>query len=275
MMHALIFGGNGRIARAMTKLLLARSWTVTSIIRNPRQEAGIFSLGEGQPGKVQVLYYDLSDLKTAQDAEELFTRSGADCGVFAAGSFTNVYGIDRDAAKSAIAAATTLPTVTKFLMISFPASRRKPAPWWNEKDIADYTSEQNAYPEIGDAKMQADEYFVAMAHARRRRDGAKSNSDSTFQAISLRPTWLTMGKGTGRISLGKTRALGTVAIEDVAGVAAEMLSRDDVSGWFDLVQGGEGIAEAVEGVVRGGVDCVEGEDLEGMYSLADLEEIRH
>ncbi|KAL3440208.1 hypothetical protein BJX65DRAFT_316790 [Aspergillus insuetus] len=268
-MHVLIFGGNGRIARAMTKLLLARSWTVTSIIRNPRQAAGILSLGEGQPGKIHVFYYDLSDLKTASDAEGLFTRSGADCGVFAAGSFTNVYTIDRDAAKSAIAAATTLPSVTKFLMISFPASRRKPAPWWNEKDIADYTSERNAYPEIGDAKVQADEFLVAMAHARRRRDGPGAEFHRPFQAISLRPTWLTTGKGTGRVSLGETRALGTVAIEDVAGIAVEMLSREDVSGWFDLVEGGDGIAEAVEGVVSGGVDCVEGEDLEAMYKLAD------
>jgi hypothetical protein len=200
-------------------------------------------------------------LRESIDAEEHETD------VEGTGSFTNVYGIDRDAAKSAIAAATALPTVTKFLMISFPASRRNPAPWWNGKDIADYTSERNAYPEIGDAKIQADEYLVAMAHARRQRDGTES--DSTFQAISLRPTWLMTGKGTGRVSLGKTRALGTVAIGDVAGVAVEMLSRDDVSGWFDLVEGGVGIAEAVEGVVEEGIDCVDGEDLERMYALAD------
>jgi hypothetical protein len=156
-------------------------------------------------------------------------------------------------------------------MISFPASRRKPAPWWNEKDIADYTSERNTYPEIGDAKIQADEYLVAMAHARRQRGGISdaSTGGSTFQGISLRPTWLTTGEGTGHVSLGKTRALGTVPIEDVARVAVEMLSRGDVSGWFDLVEGGDGIAEAVEGVVEEGIDCVEGEDLEAMDALAD------
>lgn len=84
-MHALIFGGNGRIARAMTRLMLARSWTVTSIIRSPRQASSILGLGDGQPGHIHVLYYDLQDLKAAQDAEALFNRTGATCAVFAAG----------------------------------------------------------------------------------------------------------------------------------------------------------------------------------------------
>jgi hypothetical protein len=45
-----------------------------------------------------------------------------------------------------------------------------------------------------------------------------------------------MGTGSGRAALGKIQALGTVSIGDVAGVAVEILSRDDVSGWFDLVE---------------------------------------
>ncbi|KAL2810309.1 hypothetical protein BJX63DRAFT_423154 [Aspergillus granulosus] len=252
-MHALIFGGNCRIARAMAKLLLARSWTITSIIRNPQQAPRILELGEGTPGSINVLYYHLANLKTAQDAEALFNQTGATCGVFAA---------DRDAAKSAIAAATTLDTVSKFLMISFPASRRSPAPLWGAKDIEDYNAERNSYPEIGDAKIQADEYLVAMANARHMSGGGG------FQAISLRPIWLTAGAGTGKVQLGKTRAPGTVAIEDVAAVAVEMLSRDDVSGWFDLLSGEAGVEEAVEGVFREVVDCIEGEDVEAMYKLA-------
>ncbi|KAL2837243.1 hypothetical protein BJY01DRAFT_258443 [Aspergillus pseudoustus] len=273
-MHALIFGGNGRIARAMTRLLLARAWTVTSIIRNPQQGPGILALGRGQPGDIHVLQYDLRDLKTAQDAETLFNRTGATCAVFAAGSFSNPYAIDRDAAKAAIAAATSLPSVTKFLMISFPASRRKPAPWWNSRDIADYTSERAAYPDIGDAKIQADEYLVAMANPRRARGGGGQHAHAhahgpPFQAISLRPTWLTTGRATGRVSIGETRALGQVSIEDVAAVAVEMLGREDVSGWFDLVAGDVEIQEAVDSVVQGAVDCIEGEDVEAIYKLAD------
>lgn len=148
-------------------------------------------------------------------------------------------------------------------MISFPASRCKPAPWWNARDIQDYTAERDSYPAIADAKIQADQYLVAMANARRVRGGPP------FQAISLRPTWLTTGRGTGRVSLGKAGALGNVSIEDTAAVAVEMLRREDVSGWFDLLSGDVGVKDAVDGVVRDKVDCIEGEDVQAMYALAD------
>jgi hypothetical protein len=88
-MHAPVFSGNGGIARAMTKLLVPHSRTLTSIIRNPRQTPGILALGKGQPGKIRVLYKDLSDLTTAQDAERLFRRSGATCAVLTAGTSPN------------------------------------------------------------------------------------------------------------------------------------------------------------------------------------------
>ncbi|KAL4866551.1 hypothetical protein BDV12DRAFT_210396 [Aspergillus spectabilis] len=262
-MRVLIFGGNGRIARSMTQLMLARSWDVTSIICSPAQEPGILALGKGTPGKVNVLHYDLRDLKASHDATTILDQVQPTAVVFAAGSFSSVYEIDRDAVKAAIKAATESKTVTKFLMISFPASRRKPAPWWDARDIGDYKSERNSYPDIGNAKVQADEYLVSMARARKDRGGP------AFQAISLRPTWLTTGRATGKVQLGKTRALGQVDIADVAAVAVAMLGRDDVSGWFDLFQGGEGVSEAVDRVVREMVDCIEGEDVERMYSLAD------
>lgn len=148
-------------------------------------------------------------------------------------------------------------------MISFPASRCKPAPWWDARDIQDYTSERNSYPEIGDARLQADQYLVAMANSRRGRGGPP------FQAISLRPTWLTTGRGTGRVTLGKMRALGNVSIEDTAAVAVEMLGREDFSGWFDLLSGDVAVNDAVDGVVRDMVDCIEGKDVQAIYAVGD------
>ncbi|KAL2824272.1 hypothetical protein BDW59DRAFT_162610 [Aspergillus cavernicola] len=233
-MRVLVFGGNGRIARSMTQLMLARAWDVTSVIRNPRQEANILALGQGQPGHIDVLHYDLHDLKTSTEAVEILDKTNPTCVIFAAGSFSSVYQIDRDAAKSIIKAATTTTSVLKFLMISFPAARRTPAPWWDDKDIRNYHAEKSSYPDIAEAKIQADEYLIAMTNAR--------------------------------------HGVRQVSIADVAAVAVEMLSRDDVCGWVDLLEGGgEGIAEAVERVVRDRVDCVEREDVGAMGGPFNLD----
>ncbi|KAL5337471.1 hypothetical protein BJX70DRAFT_399608 [Aspergillus crustosus] len=145
-MRVLIFGGNGRVARAMTQLMLARSWHVAAIIRNPAQEASLLKLASNQPA-----------------------------------SMSSPHIIDRTAAKASIA-------VSKFLIISFPAARRRPAPWWTARDIRDYEEERTAYPEIWGAKVDADEFLVAMAEKRRRGGCDGSGSGHPFQAISLRPT---------------------------------------------------------------------------------------
>jgi hypothetical protein len=77
-----------------------------------------------------------------------------------------------------------------------------------------------------------------------------------------------MGMGSGRAALGKIQALETVSIGDVAGVAVEMLSRDDVSGWFDLVEGENAIAEAVKRVVMQAMGCLRG-DIETQAAILD------
>lgn len=61
------------------------------------------------------------------------------------------------------------------------------------------------------------------------------------------------------MTLGRTKARGSVTRGDVADVAVRLLEREGVSGWLDLLEG----EEAVERVVRERVDCVEGEDVEG------------
>ncbi|KAL4800380.1 hypothetical protein BDV19DRAFT_384206 [Aspergillus venezuelensis] len=267
-MRVLIFGGNGRVAKAMTSLMLARSWHVTSVIRSPNQRKSIQSLGGNKKGTIDFITLDLKDLKESNDVQQgILNTCKPDCVVFAAGSFSDVYGIDRDAAKIIIKAATSHPTVRKFLLISFPASRRKPAPWWDNRDVKDYIQEKNAYPDIADAKLQSDEYLVAMA--RKRILQSEGNSSSFFQAISLRPSWLLTSPGTGMVHLGKTRALGQIPIQDVAAVAVGLLSRDDTSGWFDLVQGVDEVDEAIQKAVSDGLNSIDGEEVEEMYKLAD------
>ena len=84
--RVLVFGGNGRIARSMTSLMLARSWEVTSVIRNVKQKEGILQLGENQPGKINVLSMDLRDIKSSADISWVLETVKPTCVVFAAGT---------------------------------------------------------------------------------------------------------------------------------------------------------------------------------------------
>jgi hypothetical protein len=233
---------------------------------------------------LEVIVEDLENVKNVQDAQTLLVRGRPSAVVFAAGSFvvfryetwqetrifnhttgsmSNPAGVDRDAAKRIMKASTGVASVAKFLFISFPAARRKRAPWWSEEDYHDWLTEKASYPRIYEAKLDADEYLVALANARVRQGGMP------FQAISLRPTWLTNGKGTGRVRLGKASCLGQVTREDVAAVAVGLLSRDDTHGWFDLFQGEVPIGEAISNVVRDRINCFDGEDLNRVYQLAE------
>ena len=165
------------------------------------------------------------------------------------------FAIDRDACIHFIRAAAHTPTVTKFLLVSYPGSRRSKAPWWSDADWA-ATKEVNAgvLKNYYAAKLVADEYLVAAAKER----------GEGFQAICLRPGSLTDEPGKAKVSLGKTGARGQVRRGVVAEVLMRCLESEVVRGWVDMLEGEEEIGEAVERVERGGLDCVEGENVGAM-----------
>lgn len=276
--RVLIFGGNGGIGRLIAESMLLKSWHVTSVIRDQRQDVDILQLGPKGGPKADVLVVDLARMKD-EDASKILKEVKPTYIVFAAGkesydyttdtfaktfyypsgNMSNVNVVDRDAAKRIIKASISSPEVTKFLMISFPASRRKKAPWWDNTDYQNFLGETRAYPEIAEAKLNADEYLIAMAKQR------NDDSPDSFQAISLRPSWLTNAP-MGRVHLGKTKFSGRVSRADVAAVAVSLLSRSDASGWFDLVDGNDDVEFAVGNAVQNNLNSIEGEDLEEMYS---------
>ncbi|KAM0168075.1 hypothetical protein ACHAPF_011357 [Botrytis cinerea] len=256
-LRVLIFGGNGGIGQLIVDSMLTRSWHVTSVIRDPRQKADALRLGPKKGPKADILVCDLARMKD-EDASKILKQVKPNYVVFAAGSMTNVNAVDRDAAKKIIKAAASTLEVTKFLMISFPASRRKKAPWWDNTDYQAFLDETRAYPEIAEAKLNADEYLVAMAKQR------NDESPDSFQAISLRPSWLSNAPS-GRVHLGKTKFSGRVSRADVAAVAVSLLSRSDASGWFDLVDGSDDVESAVNNAVQNNLNSIHGEDLEQMY----------
>ncbi|TGO27174.1 hypothetical protein BPAE_0046g00370 [Botrytis paeoniae] len=250
--RVLIFGGNGGIGRLIAESMLLESWHVASVIRDPRQEAEIFQLGPKRCPKADVLVVDLALMKY-EDASKTLRKVKPNYVVFAAGKESYDY-TTTTFAKLLYCSPGNM--VTKFLMISFPASRRKKAPWWENTDYQNFLDETRVYPEIAEAKLNADEYLVAMAKQR------NDDGPSSFQAISLRPSWLTNAPR-GKIHLGKTKFSGRISR---AAVAISLLSRSDASGWFDLVNGNDGIESAVDNTVQNNLNSIKGGDLEEIYS---------
>lgn len=153
------------------------------------------------------------------------------------------------------------PSVTKFLMVSYIGSRNKQPHWMPDDAWADIVrTKTEVLPTYAKAKLEADEYMTALA-VRRKED----TTAGPFQAINLRPGTLTTEPATRKVDLGRTaNGRGSVTREDVAIVADQLLARDDVEGWIDLVNGDVPVEEAVEKVAKGKIDAVEGEDVEGM-----------
>lgn len=65
--------------------MLAKSWNVTSVIRDPAQKEEITKLGEGQKGKVDVLISSLEDIKSDADAKKVLDAVKPNYVVWSAG----------------------------------------------------------------------------------------------------------------------------------------------------------------------------------------------
>jgi nucleoside-diphosphate-sugar epimerase len=83
--HVLLLGGSGKVAQLLTPLLLQRSWTVTSIIRNPDQVANLQKIGENQKGKLNVLVRSLEDVKNEAQAKSIIDEVNPNYVVWSAG----------------------------------------------------------------------------------------------------------------------------------------------------------------------------------------------
>jgi len=267
----LLLGGHGKIALHLTPLLLAKSWNITSVVRNPDHESEITALGSNRSGKIDVLLNSLDDVTSVDRAAQVLDKVNPDIVIWAAGAGgkggpSRTKAVDEVAAKHYISAAVARPSVKKFLMISYIASRRGRPAWWTDEDAAAAENvNTKILPAYFAAKVEADEHLAAAAQKRNERDG-NQNQSQRFQAINLRPGSLTDQPSDGRVRLGKTGARGDVSRESVARVAAALLSRDDTGGWYDLLDGEEGIEEAVARCVREEWDGIQGEDLDRIYA---------
>lgn len=219
--RVLVLGGHGKISLLLQPLLLAKKWNVTSVIRNPDQESEILALGKDKPGKIDVLVDSLDDVKDVSHAQKVLDKVRPDYVVWSAGEYrrdapkieligigaggkggpSRTKAVDEVACKAYISASLALPNVTKFLLVSYIASRRGYPPWWSDEDkkAADHVN-QNVLPHYFAAKVEADEHLEALAK-KRTDDGDK------FQALNLRPGALT-DEPAGNVTLGKTSSRG-------------------------------------------------------------------
>ncbi|KAK5010489.1 hypothetical protein LTR16_002376 [Cryomyces antarcticus] len=265
--HILLLGGHGKVAQLLTPMLLQRSWTVTSLIRNPEQSDAILNLGKSKPGELNVLVRSLEEVKSDEDAKSVLEEVKPDWVIWSAGAggkggASRTFATDRDAARHFISSSLSTPSIKKFMMISYLGSRRNKPSWWSDAEwSASQQTIQGGLKNYFEAKVDADEYLAAMAHKR------EQSGDKTFQAICLRPGGLT-DEPAGKVQLGKTVGGGKVSRASVAEVAAALTERDDTRGWYDLLDGDEDVATAVERVAEERVDCIEGEDLDAIYNRA-------
>ncbi|KAL4794795.1 hypothetical protein BDV19DRAFT_389933 [Aspergillus venezuelensis] len=276
-MNVLLLGGHGKIALHLTPLLLARSWNVTSVIRNPAHESEIKALADSEKakGKINVLVSSLDDVKSQADAEKIIKEADPDYVVWSAGAGgkggpSRTTAVDETAAKAFISASYAYPRVTKFLLVSWIGSRRTKPSWFTEQDWAHSRNTfDNILPTYAKAKLEADEFLTA--HAAARTKETSTGKKGVLDAICLRPGQLSDEAATGKVQLTRTKSEGKVSREDVARVADALLAKEGAKGWFDLLGGEEGIESAVERVVKGGIDDVEGEDVGAMVKRFGLD----
>lgn len=83
--RVLLLGGHGKVSLLLTPLLVARSWHVTSVIRDPSQKEDILATVKDQPDKIDVLVSSLEDVKSKEDAEKIIFQTKPNYVVWSAG----------------------------------------------------------------------------------------------------------------------------------------------------------------------------------------------
>ncbi|MCZ2402145.1 SDR family oxidoreductase [Paenarthrobacter sp. Z7-10] len=189
-----IFGGHGKVALQLARVLTAAGHEVTSFVRNSDQHDDVAGTG-ATPALL-----DIERADTAQLAEAI---KGMDAVVFSAGagggSPERTYAVDRDAAIRSMDAA-GVAGVPRYLMVSYLGAR------------ADHgIPPDNGFYPYAEAKAAADTYLRSTG----------------LSWTILAPGTLTLEPGSGRIQLNPdTSGAGTeTSRENVAAVAAAVLGR--------------------------------------------------
>ena len=196
MSRILVFGGHGKVALYLERLLAARGDDVTAVIRNPDHEAEVAATG-AVPVVLDIETLDVDALTNLVAANDAIVWSAGAGG----GSAERTYAVDRDAAIRSMDAARAAG-VRRYVMVSWIGS--KPDHGIPEND---------AFFAYADAKLAADEHLRA----------------SGLDATILGPGTLTLEDATGLIEIDP-QGRGEVPRADVAAVIAAVLADDTTIG---------------------------------------------
>ena len=245
--NVILFGGSGKVARHITRILATEGYTVHSIIRNPDQKPDIESLG-GKP-----IVQSIED-SSVDDMAKTITETKASTVIWSAGAGPGnpdrTRAVDRDGAIRSMDA-TAKAGVKRYIMVSAIDIRdreNKPEPeWYNDADRDRSNRVWNAIKHYMEAKFAADRSLVT------------ENNRRGLDYTIVRPTGLSQDPGKGTIEAGKVHINQVISREDVASIILQCMKQEGTKGLaIDCVGGDTPIADAIAEVVKGKIDAFEG-----------------
>ena len=245
--NTLVFGGSGKVARHITRMLAAEGQNVYSVIRNAAQKSDIEGLG----GKPVVQSIEES---TVDDMAKLITDTKARTVIWSAGAGpgnpNRTSAVDKEGAIRSMDA-TAQAGVKRYIIVSAIDIRdreNKPEPeWYDDADRDRSDKVWKAIKPYMEAKLAADTNLVT--------DNGRRGLDYTI----VRPTGLSNDPGKGTIAAGKVHLNQMISREDVATVVIQCAKHEATIGLaIDCVGGDTPIADAVADVAKGRIDAFEG-----------------
>lgn len=246
----LIVGGNGKVARHLTRILATEtrpSHHVHSIIRTSSQGPGIEALGS-RPVVLSIEAASVAEIANAMG------KIGPESVVFLASApfaeSERASSIDRDGAIKCMDACAEAG-VKRFIIVSGMDVRdcdKRPIPdWYNEGDVKASARLRGFIDPWMRAKLAAD------------RELRVGNDRRKLDYTIVRPGRITDDEGVGSVFVGKAHLGNSVSQEDVARVVAACLTNPDTIGLaFDVTGGDSPVAQAVAQVAADRVDSFEG-----------------
>ena len=213
MANVTVIGGHGKVAQRLIPLLLEDGHDVTAWVRNPQHVQEVAQSG------ARVMEADVEQLDTDEMAQRL---RGQDAVIWSAGAGggnpQRTYAVDRDAAIRSMDAALEAH-VHRYVMVSY---------FYNRPDHG--VPEDNPFFHYAEAKAAADTHL----------------QQSQLRWTVLGPSSLTDEPGTGGIETGEGVTASSVSRDDVARVAAYVLSHPWTAGRvIDFNSGDTPIADAL------------------------------